>query len=131
MRGLWLTWVLLMSPLCIACLGAQLLPIAHYSSDDGVPGDQVWGVHQDQRGYLWVGLTGGLARYDGVSFSIIGPADGLTSDVIRDILPSPTGALWLATSSALVRYDGTSIVEWGPDEGLLGGEVYSLAWDSQ
>ncbi len=33
--------------------------------DDGLPGNLVWTISQDKRGFIWFGTSDGLARYDG------------------------------------------------------------------
>jgi signal transduction histidine kinase/streptogramin lyase len=41
-----------------------------WTSDDGLPDSRVTGVIQSHDGYLWVGTRSGLARFDGVRFTI-------------------------------------------------------------
>src|SRR4029077_17552391 len=40
----------------------------HYGSAEGVISNEVIGVVQDDAGYIWVGSTNGLQRYDGIRF---------------------------------------------------------------
>ncbi len=37
---------------------------------DGLPSSTVWKLAQDREGYIWIGTADGLARYDGVDFSV-------------------------------------------------------------
>ena len=41
-----------------------------WQADDGLPGNAVSAVVQDQDGFLWLGTMGGLVRFDGVRFKI-------------------------------------------------------------
>lgn len=44
--------------------------IAAWSTEDGLPGNSVTALLQARDGYLWVGTTHGLARFDGVRFKV-------------------------------------------------------------
>lgn len=37
---------------------------------DGLPSTSVTQIAEDRQGYLWIGTTDGLARYDGVEFRV-------------------------------------------------------------
>src|ERR1044071_2630132 len=41
-----------------------------WRSADGLPEDFAQSLAQTQDGYLWIGTSGGLARFDGVSFVV-------------------------------------------------------------
>ena len=47
-----------------------------WRSQDGLPENIVQALLQDREGYLWVGTTGGLTRFDGARFSPVN--DGTT-----------------------------------------------------
>ena len=48
---------------------AQIHNFIRYSLQDGLPQSQVLSIIQDQKGYLWIGTSGGgVSRYDGLSF---------------------------------------------------------------
>lgn len=40
----------------------------HYTTDDGLPSYSLESVFQDSQGFIWVGCSGGIARYDGFGF---------------------------------------------------------------
>ncbi|GHT37107.1 hypothetical protein FACS189435_1390 [Bacteroidia bacterium] len=42
-----------------------------YTTQDGLPGSMVECLFQDSRGYIWLGLKTGLARFDGTKFQTI------------------------------------------------------------
>lgn len=69
-------------------LPAQTYLFDHYSAKEGLPSNWITSIHQDSRGYLWVGGDGGMAVYDGVSFREIGTAQGLPVPLVWSIIES-------------------------------------------
>ena len=63
---------------CLVCLfglalipikaGAQHLPVINYNTHNGLPQIQVQKLHQDSKGYIWIGTKGGLAKFNGSTF---------------------------------------------------------------
>lgn len=52
-----------------AALATQ--PLFHtLDAADGLPSSTVWKLAQDHAGYIWIGTSDGLARYDGVGFRV-------------------------------------------------------------
>ena len=108
---------------------AQRLPIVNLTTDDGLAASQVWDVHRDRRGYVWIATSEGLNRFDGVALTALTAVDGLRSQVVRRVVEDELGNLWLATSEGLARYDGKGFAFWGKPEGVGGGIVWDLAFD--
>lgn len=50
--------------------------IDQWTTADGLPQNSVNAILQTRDGYLWVGTFGGLARFDGSTFSLIDRSDG-------------------------------------------------------
>ncbi len=40
----------------------------HITSKDGLPSNEVYNIHQDKKGYIWIASEDGLCRYDGKYF---------------------------------------------------------------
>jgi ligand-binding sensor domain-containing protein len=59
-----------LSCLCGLCiqLSAQQYGYVQYNANSGAPFDQVSTVIQDNKGYVWIGSSKGLFRFDGVHF---------------------------------------------------------------
>jgi len=86
-----------------------------FTGDDGLPPSGVSALVQDHDRYLWVGTFGGLARFDGLAFSVFrgrhapGPVDtGPASDRIAALHVDDRGRLWIGTQDA-----GLSMLEQG------------------
>jgi signal transduction histidine kinase/ligand-binding sensor domain-containing protein len=72
--------------------------------EDGLPQDKVSALAQTQDGYLWVATYGGLARFDGVQFTIF---DEKNTPELRDsrltsLFEGGDGTLWIGHESGLV-----------------------------
>lgn len=102
---------------------AQGLNLRHYSLDAGLPQSQIRDLLQDSRGYLWVATLGGLARFDGQTFTTFGQTSAhLTYAVCEDRL----GVLWFGTSKGLSRYDGQTFTTFTAADGLGDNMVRAL-----
>ena len=88
---------------------AQRLPVRNYSTADGLAGDDVRAILQDSRGFLWVGTTTGLSRFDGQEFRSYGTADGLPHTTVNDLLQERNGTLWVATAAGLARLEQAAL----------------------
>jgi ligand-binding sensor domain-containing protein/two-component sensor histidine kinase len=88
----------------------QRLPLRTYSSADGLAGDQIMALLADSRGFLWVGTTTGLSRFDGHDFRSYGMADGLPGSRVNALLEDRVGALWIGTNGGLVRIEAHGVL---------------------
>lgn len=100
-----------------------------------IPQGVVSALAQDRAGFLWVGTSAGLMRYDGYSLRLQGADDKSLSNqgigFIRVLLAARDGALWIGTESdGLGRYDpateGVSFFREGM-KAAAGGELASDA----
>ena len=64
----------------------------------GLPQNSVNAIVQTPDGYLWLGTRDGLARFDGVRFTVFGLRDGLQSVEIQTLFVDRQGTLWIGTS---------------------------------
>jgi ligand-binding sensor domain-containing protein len=82
----------------------------------------------DPRGLKWVGTWGGgVARFDGRTWTNFTTHDGLAGNVVYAIAQDPTGRLWFGTNHGLSTYDGRSWATVPPSQRYTGGDVYSVA----
>lgn len=100
----------------LALLGARPAPgagetraaasrLAHLETSDGLSHNSVYALHQDRRGWLWIGTVDGLDRFDGHEFRIerprAGDAASPSSPVVRALAEDCDGSLWVATEAGL------------------------------
>ena len=68
-----------------------------WETGDGLPQNTVTGIAQTPDGYLWLATQGGLARFDGLRFTVFlkGSTPGLDSSYARSLAVDQGGALWI------------------------------------
>ena len=105
--------------------------------NNGLINNEVTAIHQDKYGFLWLGTRGGLDRYDGYDFKLVGhnpqlkntltnqSVEVIAEDVIHDIL-------WIGTKSGgLNSYNllTDSVSSYRPPVNIKIQEIRCLAVD--
>lgn len=76
------------------------------TQNSGLSYDGIQKITQDSRGFIWVGTSKGLSRYDGETFRVYDRDDlGLISDYIFCIEEDLDGNIWVGTDNGVSRYD--------------------------
>jgi ligand-binding sensor domain-containing protein len=90
----------------------------------------VFSLLVDPQGVKWVGTWGGgVARFDGRTWTNFTTKDGLAGNVVYSIAQDPTGRLWFGTNHGLSTYDGRVWSSVPPSQRYTGGDVYAVAID--
>lgn len=104
-----------------------------------IPDQVITALTQDAAGYLWIGTTAGLVRYDGYNFRRYrhdpsDPQHSLGGNNIRSLRPRAGGGLWIGTDvDGLSAFDPVSetFTTWRHDpqrpDGITFGQVFALA----
>lgn len=71
-----------------------------WTLDEGLPQNSVNAILQTGDGHLYLGTFGGLARFDGVDFDVLGPREGLPASRITSLYSANDGVLWIGTEDA-------------------------------
>jgi ligand-binding sensor domain-containing protein len=73
--------------------------IDFWQEESGLPQKHVFVMYQTRDGYLWIGTRGGLARFDGVRFTVYDDrqANQIEESEVQDLSEGPDGSLWIAT----------------------------------
>ncbi len=74
-----------------------LFGIEYLTTEDGLASTLTSTLTQDSKGYIWIGTSFGLNRYDGYQFQLFNKENnGLsTNAIIQSILEDDSGKLWL------------------------------------
>jgi ligand-binding sensor domain-containing protein/two-component sensor histidine kinase len=71
-----------------------------YGNSNGLPASLYYSVCQSSDGYLWIGSSSGLVRFDGkryeIFFSDYADTNTIADNVITDLVEDNNGNLWLA-----------------------------------
>ncbi|MBI3852788.1 MAG: ATP-binding protein [Verrucomicrobia bacterium] len=80
--------------------------VKRWTTEDGLPQNRISCLKQTRDGYLWLGTWFGLARFDGVRFTVFDKFNTpeLVNDAINAVAEDTDGTLWIATADGLVSY---------------------------
>ncbi len=102
-----------------------------WTAKDGAP-SQISSLAQTEDGYLWIGSSRGLFRFDGFQFERYEPPAGITlpSHSINTLMATPDGGLWISFNPAGLGFlkDGQLHI-FTESEGLPRSEVYTFVRD--
>jgi ligand-binding sensor domain-containing protein/signal transduction histidine kinase len=106
--------------------------IRSWQSQDGLPEETVQAFAQTADGYLWVGTSGGLLRFDGARFRLFAhentPAFGENS--VFCLLAARDGRLWIGTDgSGLIEQHNGVFQAYSAEKGQTSDFVRALAED--
>ena len=93
-----LSFLCLILPLLFPIVaGAQFARI--YSSDAGLPSNQVNSIFQDSEGYIWFATQEGLARFNGMDF------ESFRNEGVMTFFEDSHGTKWIGTAVGLRIFD--------------------------
>jgi len=102
-----------------------------WQTSDGLPANTVTAIAQTPDGYLWVATLNGLARFDGVRFTVFGEADGLPTSRLLCLHADHHGDLWIGTDGGgLATLHNGSFRLLTAREGLINATVNTVTEDS-
>ncbi len=102
-----------------------------WTAGDGLVG-QPNALAQTLDGFLWIGTSDGLYRFDGVAFELFRPASGaLHAVAVSTLRATPDGSLWVGHSRggiSVIAPDG-SVRQYTVADGLPVSRIRSIAMD--
>jgi signal transduction histidine kinase/ligand-binding sensor domain-containing protein/CheY-like chemotaxis protein len=100
---------------------------------DGLPQASVHAIIQTRDGYIWLGTQEGLARFDGVRFTVFDKRNNekMKNHDITSLVEAKDGSLWMGTSGALIQYKDGEFKSYTTSDGLSNGAILSLCEDRE
>lgn len=99
---------------------------------DGLPHEFIRAILPLGPREVWLATSGGIARFDGVSFTSFTPAEGLPEGPVRGLAADRSGVLWLAThNGGVVRFEAGRLSSFTTAQGLPHNRVWTIAVDSR
>jgi len=111
----------------------QDLAMRVWTKQQGLPDDSVTAVLQTRDGYLWVGTSAGLARFDGVRFVSFAPPLAKTNTPlnVQALCEDSLGRLWIGTQGeGLLSYVNGTVSRYQDGSRSLDTTIHSIAEDS-
>ncbi len=105
-----------------------------WQTEDGLPQNAVSAVVQTSEGYLWVGTYNGLARFDGVRFTVFDSSNTpeLRNCRVTALFEDPDGNLWIGHETGdLTRYRRGRFEALDFHPAWSGGKITGLATDAR
>ena len=100
--------------------------------EQGLPQNKVTAVVQTRDGYLWLGTYNGLARFDGVRFTVFNDNNTpeLRSSRITSLFEADDGTLWIGTENGNVsQYKDGHFAAVPLRANWRGGKIYAISSD--
>ncbi|HBB97188.1 MAG TPA: hypothetical protein DC054_17560 [Blastocatellia bacterium] len=131
-------WILFL--LFLLLTGAQVLALdpsrdlsqfnrQAWLTENGLPQNTVHSIVQTQDGYVWIATEEGLARFDGVRFTVFDKQNTpeLKSNDIRVLIANRRGGLWIGTAGGLVRLMDAKFTAFTTQDGLPSNVIDALS----
>ena len=96
--------------------------LTQWGHRDGLPSTTIYAIAQTPDGFLWLGTSDGLVRFDGLRFVRIplSKTDDMAFGRVQALKVDRTGAMWIGTESGnLVRMEGRSMKIAGFDMPII------------
>src|SRR5687768_3840053 len=118
----------------------QDLEFQHLSTKQGLSQANVWDIHQDRYGFVWIATEDGLNVYDGYSFTVYRnnpDSTSISNSNVRCITQDQNGNLWIGTRFGLNLYNRVSnsfsrfLHDKNNSESISNNDVTSVYVDSK
>ncbi len=110
------------------------LHVDSWTTAEGLPQNSVRALVRTSDGYLWMGTFEGLARFDGVDFTVFDMVNTpeLKSNYVRALIEDKEKNLWIGIDGGgLVKYANGHFRYFSKADGFVSNNVTSLVEDRQ
>lgn len=110
---------------------SPLYRLQRWGTEHGLPANKVRALLPTRDGYLWIGTVGGVARFDGVRFTVFEemniPEMRSEGSNARALIEDEGGRVWIGTERGLLCWEGDSFVRFSGQETVRGRVVNWLS----
>ncbi|MEP6675502.1 MAG: histidine kinase [Ferruginibacter sp.] len=97
-----------------------------FSSKDGLPASTIFSVNEDRLGYLWIGTTNGVSRFDGKSFTNYAYSEGLPDLNITGSLMDSQMRLWVVAAKGMAQFKANRFITYPLSDSMKIGYVFGI-----
>ncbi len=118
----------------VACCAIAQYRSTQWTADSGLPQNSVRGIVHADDGYLWLATLDGIAKFDGVHFTVFNKSNtpGITSNRFVSIATGDGGDLWMSSEDGnLIRYHAGRFQPMDQADGLRPHSVGAITFDQQ
>jgi ligand-binding sensor domain-containing protein/signal transduction histidine kinase len=98
-----------------------------YTTQDGLPSDNIGGIYRDSRGLLWIGTELGVVSFRDGKFRTYTKADGLPANSAANFIEDAEGTLWVGTPNGLARWQDGRFTSLTIEDGLPSNDILALS----
>ncbi len=104
-----------------------------WRSENGLPQNSVLASEQTSDGYLWFGTYEGLARFDGVRFTVFDrrTSPEMGEQEIRALVEDASGLLWVGTRQGILLYESGQLRRPAEAGDLAEARISAMAVDGK
>ncbi|HNO90604.1 MAG TPA: two-component regulator propeller domain-containing protein [bacterium] len=105
-----------------------------WTTDQGLPQNNITSMLQTRDGYIWCGTLDGLVRFDGVRFEVFDKRNtpAIRNNAIITMFEDRSGGLWVGTiGGGLVHYKNGKFISYGLTEKFPSAYILHMAEDEQ
>ena len=103
--------------------------IDHFGESDGLSGNAISSLFEDNEGDVWVGTKKGLDRFRNLFVKTFSTTEGLGSDSVHSVAAASQGGVWVGNKGSLSTLRNGKAFNYFPKTGLPGQRVTALLED--
>jgi signal transduction histidine kinase/DNA-binding response OmpR family regulator/ligand-binding sensor domain-containing protein len=104
------------------CFSVNQERYLHFTEVDGLPRNSATCLAKDQYGYVWIGTSNGIARFDGKNFKVYNELENCATN---SLLYDTNNNLWVSCSNGLYKYN--RVTDYF--ELIINGYIYGIEED--
>lgn len=103
----------------------------HLTTSDGLTDGMVRAIVQDKYGFIWIGTSYGLNRFDGISMKTFffepGDSNSLPDNYVQSLYCDAKGNLWAGTMKGLSEYDyaANRFINYARPKDIAVGDIHA------